>query len=203
MKIGVMGGTFDPIHLGHLAVAEEAHQLLGLSEVRFMPAGHPYFKEAAAISPSADRVNMVNLAIAGKPYFTVSLLEVKRPGPSYAVDSMATMKKELGDGDELYFIMGWDSLMTLHLWFEAARLIRICRIVAAPRPGYPKPDVSQLEKDLPGIGARAVVMDKPLVDISATSIRQRVRQGLPIDGLVTVAVADYIKEKKLYLNPQS
>jgi len=202
MKIGVMGGTFDPIHLGHLAVAEEAHQLLGLSEVRFMPAGHPYFKEAAAISPSADRVNMVNLAIAGKPYFKVSLLEVKRSGPSSAVDSMATMKKELGDGDELYFIMGWDSLMTLHLWFEAARLIRICRIVAAPRPGYPKPDVSQLEKDLPGIGARAVVMDKPLVDISAGSIRQRVRQGLPIDGLVMEEVADYIKEKKLYQNPQ-
>ena len=202
MKIGVMGGTFDPIHLGHLAVAGEAHQLLGLSEVRFMPAGHPYFKEAASISASADRVNMVNLAIAGKPYFKVSLLEVKRPGPSYAVDSMATMKKELGAEDELYFIMGWDSLMTLHLWFEAARLIRICRIVAAPRPGYPRPDVSLLEKDLPGIGNRTVVMDKPLVDISATAIRQRVRQGLPIEGLVPEKVANYIKEKKLYLNPQ-
>ena len=111
-----------------------------------MPAGHPYFKEAAVISPSADRVNMLNLAIAGKPYFKVSLLEMKRPGPSYAVDSMATMKKELGDGDELFFIMGWDSLMTLHLWFEAARLIRICRIVAAPRPGYPKPDVRPARK---------------------------------------------------------
>jgi nicotinate-nucleotide adenylyltransferase len=197
-RIGVMGGTFDPIHLGHLAVAEEAHQLLGLSEVRFMPAGHPYFKEAAAISPSADRVNMVNLAIGGKPYFKISLLEVQRSGPSYAVDSMDKTKKQLGTGDELFFIMGWDSLMTLHLWFEAARLIRICRIVAAPRPGYPRPDVNLLEKDLPGISERTVVMDRPLVDISATSIRQSVRQGLPIDGMVPGEVAKYIREKGLY-----
>jgi nicotinate-nucleotide adenylyltransferase len=202
MKIGVIGGTFDPIHLGHLAVAEEAHHLLGLSEVRFMPAGHPYFKEAGDISPSADRVNMVNLAIAGRAYFNISLLEVQRPGPSYAVDSMATMKKELGAGDDLYFILGWDSLMTLHLWFEAARLIRICRIVAAPRPGYPPPDISQIEKKLPGISERTVVMDKPLVDISATRIRQRVRQGLPIDRLVPEAVAKYIREKNLYLGPE-
>jgi nicotinate-nucleotide adenylyltransferase len=197
-KIGVMGGTFDPIHLGHLAVAEEAHKMLGLSEVRFMPAGHPYFKETVSISPAADRVKMVELAIVGRPYFNISLLEVRRPGPSYAVDSMEKMRKQLGTGDELFFIMGWDSLMSLHLWFEAAKLIRICRIVGAPRPGYPRPDVTSLEKDLPGISQRAVVMDRPLVDISATGIRERVRQGLPIESLVPEPVANYIKEKGLY-----
>ena len=164
MKIGVIGGTFDPVHLGHLAVAEEAYQLLNLQEVRFMPAGHPYFKEAASISPAEDRLNMVRLAIAGKTYFHLSLLEVQRAGPSHAVDSMDRMQKQLGSEAELFFILGWDSLMTLHLWFEAARLIQICRIVAAPRPGYPVPDVTSLEKDLPGISRRTVVMEKPLME---------------------------------------
>jgi nicotinate-nucleotide adenylyltransferase len=197
-KIGVMGGTFDPIHNAHLAVAEEARREVGLTEVVFMPAGHPYFKEQAAISPKEDRLNMVKLAIAGKPYYSFSRMELDRPGPSYAVDSMAKMKARLKPEDELYFVMGWDSLMSLYRWHEADRLIKTCRIIASPRPGYPKPDVESLEKDLPGIAQRAIVMERPLIDVSATEIRQRVSRGLPIDSLVPLAVAEYIKEKGLY-----
>jgi nicotinate-nucleotide adenylyltransferase len=198
MKIAVLGGTFDPIHLGHLAVAEEACQLLALNKVIFMPAGHPYFKESAAVSPAEDRIKMLELAIAGRMAYLISRLEVERPGPSYAVDSMAQIKKQLNPSDELFFIMGWDSLMKLHLWHEAARLISLCRIVAAPRPGYPQPRIKSLEKKLPGISECAIVMERPLIDISATLIREKVAKGLTIAGLVPPAVADYIREKGLY-----
>jgi len=198
MKTGVMGGTFDPVHLGHLAVAAEAVRELALDEIIFMPAGHPYFKAQAKISPAEDRVNMLKLAIAGLPHYRISLIEIERPGPSYAVDSMDKMRTQMDPSDELFFIMGWDSLLTLYRWYEAGRLIRLCRIIAAPRPGYARPDLSSLEKDLPGISKRAVVMDGPLVDISSTDIRQKARQGLSIDSLVPPGVAQYIRERGLY-----
>lgn len=194
-----MGGTFDPIHLGHLAVAEEARRQINLDEVRFMPAGQPYFKDLSSISPAEDRLRMLALAIAEKPYYSISRLEIDRPGPSYAVESVFQMKQLLRPGDEIFFIMGWDSLMTLYRWYEADRLIKLCKIVAAPRPGYPKPDVDVLEKDLPGITRRSIVMDRPLIDISATEIRRRVHQGLPVDDMVPLAVAGYIRERRLYV----
>jgi len=198
MKIAVLGGTFDPIHLGHLAIAEEAHRLLALNKVIFMPAGQPYFKDSAAISPAEDRIKMLELAISSQTDYLISRLEVERPGPSYAVDSMEQIKKQWNTADELFFIMGWDSLMSLHLWREADRLIKLCRIVAAPRPGYPQPKLKSLEKDLPGISERAIVMERPLIDISATLIREKAAKGLPLDGLVSPAVAGYIRQKGLY-----
>jgi nicotinate-nucleotide adenylyltransferase len=198
MKIGVLGGTFDPVHCGHLAVASEARRRLNLDEVVFMPAGHPYFKEAAAISTAEHRINMLKLAIEETPYFNISYLEIERPGPSYAVDSMVKMKAQLKSSDELFFILGWDSLLTLPRWYEADRLIQLCRIVASPRPGFSQPDIHALEKDLPGVSKRVVILDKPFIDISATSIRDRVRQSLSIEGLVPTQVAKYIQEKALY-----
>ncbi len=198
MKIAVLGGTFDPIHLGHLAVAEEARRLLALSKVIFMPAGRPYFKDRAAISPAEDRIKMLGLAIAGQPIYLISRLEVERPGPSYAVDSMAQIKKQLNPADDLFFIMGWDNLMNLHLWYEADRLIKLCRVVAAPRPGFPQPSIQSLEHELPGISERAIIMERPLIDISATLIREKVANGLTIDALVPPAVAKYIQQKGLY-----
>jgi nicotinate-nucleotide adenylyltransferase len=197
-KIAVLGGTFDPVHVGHLAVAAEAFSLLNLSRLIFMPAGRPYFKNLESISAAEDRLKMLKLAIAGQPGYQISLIEIEREGPSYAVDSMTRIKGGLNPEDELYFVMGWDSLLSLPQWYEASRLIEICRIVAAPRPGYALPDVSQIEKDLPGLAQRCIVMERPLIDISSTAIRQRVAEGLPVDDMVPPAVVKYILKEGLY-----
>jgi nicotinate-nucleotide adenylyltransferase len=198
-KIGIIGGTFDPVHLGHLAVAEEACRQVGLAEMIFLPAGHPYFKAAALISPAEHRVKMLELAIVDKPKYKISLLEIQRPGPSYAVETVAKIKSQRPPEDEIFFIMGWDSLLTLPRWEQPERLISLCKIIASPRPGYSKPDIDLIEKDLPGISQLTLVMEKPLVNISATEIRERVRRGLPVDNMVTPSVAKYIKEKRLYI----
>jgi nicotinate-nucleotide adenylyltransferase len=198
LKIAVLGGTFDPVHLGHLAVAAEAIQLLDLTEVVFMPAGQPYFKDLAAITPAADRLQMLKLAIAGQPRYSLSLMEIERPGPSYAVDSMTRLKARLEPQDELYFVMGWDSLLSLPQWYAADRLIEICRIIAAPRPGYPRPDLARIEAALPGLSRRCTIMARPLIDISSSAIRRRVAGALPVEDMLPAAVWEYIREKGLY-----
>ncbi len=193
-----MGGTFDPVHVGHLAVAAEALRVLDLIAVVFMPAGQPYFKNLASITPGKERLEMLTLAISGQPRYSLSLMELQREGHSYAVDSMVKMRAGLKPEDELYFILGWDSLLSLPQWYQADLLIQICRIVAAPRPGYAKPDVGLIEKDLPGITGRCTVLEKPLIDISSTQIRRRVAAGLSIDEMVPPEVARYIQQKGLY-----
>ena len=199
MKKGVMGGTFDPVHRGHLAIAEEAYHFLNLNQVIFVPAGHPYFKNLLEISPVEDRVQMLRLAIQDVPYFKLSLIEVQREGPSYTVDTLALLREQSGDRDELYFIMGWDSLQALPKWKDPDKILDLCTIVAAPRPGFPKPDLRELERELPGIARKTVFLEKPMLDISSTQIRERVKAGQPIENLVPAEVAKYIREKGLYL----
>jgi nicotinate-nucleotide adenylyltransferase len=198
MNIGLMGGTFDPVHLGHLAVAAEARHRANLAKVIFIPAGQPYFKNISSITPSQHRLAMLNLAIGPGLFDRVSTLEIERSGPSFAVDTVLRMKELANPEDEIFFILGWDSLMSLPLWREPQRLISLCRLIAAPRPGYPSPNITLLEKDLPGISGRALVMDKPLLDISSTQVRNLVREGLPFAHLVPAAVAGYITEHGLY-----
>ena len=199
MKIGVLGGTFDPIHFAHLAVAEAVKTRLSLAEVIFVPAGQPWLKADNFISAAGHRVQMVRLAIAGKPPFRLSTTEIDRPSPTYTVDTMAELREQIGAKDELYFILGWDNLAELARWREPARLIRLCYLVAVPRPGYPLPDLKRLAKDIPGLSPRIIILDKPEVDISATEIRKRVAQGKPINDLVPHAVVEYIKQHRLYL----
>jgi nicotinate-nucleotide adenylyltransferase len=198
MNIGILGGTFDPVHLGHLAIAEEARRQLDLAEVIFVPAGNPYFKDGTKISPPAIRIDMLNLALSGKPYFSLSLLEIECPGPSYAVDTISVLKECIQKNDELFFILGWDSFLTLNLWRNPKRLMALCRFVVAPRPGFMERDTSTLEKQLPGISERILFMDKPLIDISSTQIREKVAGNKPIDDLVPAAVARYIYDNGLY-----
>ena len=199
MNIGVMGGTFDPIHKGHIIVAEEARARLNLAEVLFVPAGKPWLKTDRPISPAEHRLQMVSLAIAEKPYFKLATLEIERAGSSYTVDTITELREKLGAGDELFFILGWDSLSQLPQWRDASRLITMCRMVAVPRPGYSLPDLDSLEAGIPGLSERLVILDKPQIDISASNIRERVAQDLPISGLVPEAVGKYIRQHKLYL----
>jgi len=199
MNIGVMGGTFDPIHNGHLAVAEEVRSHLDLDVILFMPAGQPWLKVDNPVSPAEDRVHMVRLAIADKPHLKLSTVEIERPGATYTVDTMAELQAQLGAENDLFFILGWDSLVELPQWKEPSRLITLCRLVAVPRPGYPRPDLKALEARIPGLSQRVILMDKPEIDISASEIRDRVARGLSITHLVPEPVESYIKQQKLYM----
>jgi len=199
MKIGVLGGTFDPIHKGHLIVAEEARNRLNLDGVLFVPAGEPWLKAGRPISDAEHRVQMVRLAIANKSYFKLSTMEVERPGPSYTVDTIAELRAQLDREDELFFVLGWGNLVELPQWHEPARLIEMCYLVAVPRPDSPHPDLEPLEPLIPGLSRKVIFLDMPEIDISASAIRNRVAQGLPIHHLVPEPVDKYIKEHGLYI----
>jgi len=199
MNIGVLGGTFDPVHIGHLILAEEVRARLNLAEILFVPAGQPWLRVDSPISPAEHRVEMVRLAIADKPYFKLSTMEIERAGPTYTVDTVAELKARLEAGDELFFILGWDNLAELPRWRQPSRLITMCRLVAVPRPGYPLPDLKALEASIPGLSQRVMLIDKPEIDISASAIRDRVVQGLSIRRLVPEPVDEYIRQHKLYL----
>ncbi|MFC1862264.1 nicotinate-nucleotide adenylyltransferase [Chloroflexota bacterium] len=199
MNIGVMGGTFDPIHKGHIIVAEEVRARLNLAEVLFIPAGQPWLKADRPISPAEHRLQMVSLTIADKPYFKLATLEIERAGPSYTIDTITELQVQLGAGDELFFILSRDSLSQLSRWRDASRLITMCHLVAVPRPGYPLPALDSLEASIPGLSRRLVILDKPEIDISATEIRERVARGLSISHLVHEPVEAYIRQHKLYL----
>ena len=199
MNIGVLGGTFDPIQLAHLAVAEKARARLDLADIIFVPAGQPWLKANSPISTAEHRIQMVRLAIADKPYFKLSTVEIDRAGPSYSVDTVTELQGQLGAEEELFFILGWDSLAEIPLWREPSRLIKMCRLVAVPRPGYSAPDLKKLEADIPGLSQRVILMDKPEIDIGATDIRNRVARGLSISHLVPEPVERYIKQHRLYM----
>ncbi len=198
MNIGVMGGTFDPVHMGHLIVAEEARTRMNLAETLFVPACLPWLKSDSPISAAEHRVEMVRLAIADKPYFKLSTVDIERGGPSYTVDTVASLRGQIGAEDELFMILGWDSLAELPQWHEPSRLITMCRLVVVPRPGYSRPELKSLGKSLPGISQRVIFLDKPEIDISASNIRERVAKGLSVHHLVPTPGNRYIKEHRVY-----
>ena len=198
MKIGLLGGTFDPIHMGHLIIAEEVRLKLALDEVLFIPAGQPWLKSERRVAPGEHRLEMLKLAIGPNPHFKVSTIELERPSPSYSVDTVSALQDELGAEVELYFIIGFDALAELPIWKEPSRLLGLCQIVAVGRPGYAELDWRSLEQSIPGISSRVVVVDVPQIDISSTQIRERVAEGLSISHLVPEAVERYILKHRLY-----
>ena len=198
MNIGVFGGTFDPIHIGHLLIAEEARLRLGLSQVIFVPAGEPWLKEHRIISSGEHRLEMIRLAIASNPFFRASTVDLERPGPSYTVDTLTDLRRELGEEAELYFILGLDALAELPTWREPERIVQVCHLVAARRSEARDLDLESLERSIPGISHRVIILDNPLIDMSSSEIRERVAAGLPITDLVSEAVARYITERRLY-----
>ncbi len=199
MRIGVLGGTFDPIHIGHLVIAEEARVELELEQVVFIPAGLPPHKLDYPLSPVEHRLAMVELAIASNPRFTISRVDIDRPGPSYSVDTIELLRGQWGAGVGIYFIMGSDSLRDILTWHEPQRLIRLCYFAVVNRPGY-QADLEELETFLPGIASRVRMLHAPELAISSTEIRRRVHEGLPIKYQVPEAVEAYICQHHLYEN---
>jgi nicotinate-nucleotide adenylyltransferase len=198
MKIGVLGGTFDPVHLGHIGIAEAARDALGLDEVLLVPAGQPVFKTDYPVTPAEHRLAMLRLASRGHRSLKLSTVEVERPGPSYTIDTIVELKRRYGDRAEMYFILGWDSLAQIPGWHEAPGLVAQCYLVAAPRPGTPPPDMNELERKIPGITRKVIFLERPYIDVCATDIRDAAGRGEPIDGLVPAPVAGYIKKHGLY-----
>jgi nicotinate-nucleotide adenylyltransferase len=198
VRLGVLGGTFDPPHYGHLAAAEEAGEQLALARVLFVPTGQPPHKPGKPISPAAHRARMTELAIADNPRFALSCVDVDRPGPSYTADLLALLHAEQGPGSELYFICGMDMLASFLTWHEPARVIAQCCLVAVARPGTPPVDLAALERALPEAQGRIHVLRVPGVDVSSTELRERVAVGRSLRYLVPPAVAAYVAEQRLY-----
>jgi len=196
-----MGGTFDPIHVGHLAIAEEARESLGLERILFVPAGVPPHKPDGAEASVADRLVMVELAIAGNPAFALSRADVDRPGPSYTADTMAVlaaMARDRGTTPDLTLIMSAETLAGLPDWRDPARLLGLCRVAVVPREAYPAPDPAWLARNFPGLEDRFDLLDGPRLGISSTGIRQRVGARRSIRYLVPEAVERHIADHALY-----
>jgi len=187
MKIGILGGTFNPIHAGHLILAEEAREKLSLDKVIFVPAFMPPHKDAPDIAPAADRLDMVKLALKDNKHLLVSDTEIKRNGRSYTIDTISEFKRAYPN-DELYFIIGSDLLTYLNEWKDLDRILKMVNFVAATRPGYPLENIPSYIKTIP---IRAV-------DISGFEVRRCVREEKSFRYLVPESVFEYINKKRLY-----
>ena len=188
MKIGILGGTFNPIHIGHLILAEEAREKLGLDRIIFVPAYLPPHKDNSDIAPAGMRLTMVRLSISGNKYFCVSSTEIKRDGRSFTIDTIKEFKK-IYPQDELYFIIGSDLLKYLDEWKDLNEIIKMVKFIAATRPGYP---LERLPSYISTLAIRAV-------DVSGFEIRRCVKENMSFRYLVPEAVHRYILKKKLYM----
>jgi nicotinate-nucleotide adenylyltransferase len=196
-----MGGTFDPIHLGHLAVAEEARESLGLQRILFVVAGRPPHKDSADVTAVEDRLAMVALAIAGNDAFELSRIEVDRPGPSYSADTVAELhrlERDAGRNPDLTLILSAETFADLPAWHEPRRLLGLARVAVVPREGYPAPEPGWLARNVPGQEDRVDFLEGPRLGLSSTALRARVAAGRSIRYLVPDAVAGYIAEHELY-----
>jgi nicotinate-nucleotide adenylyltransferase len=196
-RLGILGGTFDPIHHGHLVAAMETHHQLDLDGVLFVPAGRPTHKPDQPITPAHHRLQMIGLAIADKPHFAVSRVDVDRPGPCYTVDTLGLLRDEWGPEPTFFFVEGTDSLAEMKTWYRPQLLLELCELAVVDRPGV-EVDLAALERDLPGLSQQINLVQMPRLEISSSDLRARVREGRPISYLVPTAVEAYIAEQGLY-----
>jgi nicotinate-nucleotide adenylyltransferase len=197
-RIGIMGGSFDPIHIAHLIMAESVRESLSLDLVLFVPTGSQPLKSGQYVTPAEHRVAMVELAIAGNPHFVLSSVDVVRPGHSYTVDTVAALRQEWsGPGVEMWFIVGADSLSTFPMWRDPSGILAHVRLAVVRRPGV-QPDMPSLIVALPQLEKRLDWVDAPLIDISGTDIRRRVAADLSTRYRLPDAVRDYIEANRLY-----
>jgi nicotinate-nucleotide adenylyltransferase len=190
-RLGIMGGTFDPIHHGHLVAASEVAHLFALDEVVFVPTGQPWMKEGRKTSAAEDRYLMTVIATASNPAFSVSRVDIERPGKTYTIDTLREMREIYGSGVELFFITGADALGEILSWRDADELFNLAHFIGCTRPGH-----NLADPGLPGGGVSLV--EVPALAISSTECRERVRAGEPVWYLVPDGIVQYINKRGLY-----
>jgi nicotinate-nucleotide adenylyltransferase len=199
VNIGILGGTFDPVHLGHLSIAKAAMDHAGLEQVLFIPAGQPRLRQAQPAASVSHRIEMVRLAIKGNPRFRVCDIEVRRPGPTYSVDTLEELSVRLGPGTDLFFILGSDVLAQLDRWKNPQRVLTLCRLLVLDRPGQEDFDWPGFYSRVPEAEGRVQIVAAPTVAVSATELRRRSSTGELLVGQAPDAVAQYIRQHGLYL----
>ncbi len=198
LRLGIMGGTFDPIHMGHLATAEAVWDAFGLDEVIFIPSAHPPHKQERKIIDPMHRLRMTELAIRGNPHFRISDLELRREGPSYTLDTVTALQASFGKDAELYVITGADAMNELFSWYHVKELLGKCHFIAATRQGT-ELDTAALREHFGALGESHIhQLDTPALEISSTDIRRRLRRGRTIRYLVPPQVEEYIEKEGLY-----
>lgn len=195
MRVGLLGGTFDPVHEGHLALAEAARACADLDEVLLVPSANPPHRRPALASPE-ERLEMARLAAADRPGLGVWDVEVRRSGPSFTVETLREFHRER-PGDEAFLILGWDAARQLRTWRDPDEVLKLARLVVLPRPGLPPPAERDLEEAQLG-SAQVIVCPAGTPDVAATRIRDRIARGDSLDSLVPAAVAEYIARHDLY-----
>jgi nicotinate-nucleotide adenylyltransferase len=200
-RAGILGGTFDPVHYGHLVIAEEVCAALDLDEMVFVPAGHPPHKPDSVVAAARHRLAMLELAITGNPRFSLSRVDLERPGPSYTVETLRLLRQQWGEQAVLHFLIGWDSLEDFLTWRDPAGILeQLSYLVAVRRPGYAEESGyrASLEARLPGLTRRLLVVPAPQLKISSTDLRERVAAGRPIKYQLPERVEQYIEQHNLY-----
>ncbi len=198
MRLGVFGGTFDPIHNGHLMVAQECRDRLGMDRVLFVPARLPPHKQVRSLTAPHHRMAMVRLAIASNPGFEASSIELSRPGPSYSVDTLLQLRQHQPEDTDMFFIMGADSLNDLASWRDPAGLLANCKLVVVSRPGAPAVEPARLDCLYPGADERVIPLQVIGLDIASSDLRSRVAVGKTIRCQLPDDVIAYIESNKLY-----
>lgn len=197
-RLGIMGGTFDPIHMGHLVCAEQARDALKLDGVLFLPAGNPVFKKHIEVTDAADRVAMCKAAIADNPHFDVSTIEIDRGGDTYTVDTLQTLRDHFPKNVKFYFIAGADAIATLPQWKDAPRLAKLASFVGLNRPRSANLRTSSIMGSLRAAGFRTLFVEAPLFELSSSDIRKRIVGNRSVRYLIPPAVLEYINSVGLY-----
>jgi len=218
MRLGLLGGSFDPVHNGHLAIAQQTREALGLDQILFIPTSHPPHKPNGSLAPARDRYEMVRLAIASDPSLAISDVEIRRPGKSYSIDTIRLLQQEYGAHTQLFFLIGLDAFLDFPSWRDPRTLLQLCSFVVLSRPGLsfrsfstvsllpPIPPSSLTDLDAGRISQIEVSLGKqrltclrlPPCAVSASDIRVRIRQGLPVANLLPPLVESYILRHHLY-----
>ncbi len=199
-RVGILGGSFDPPHAGHLMIAREAMERAGLDSVLFIPAGEQWLKEGQDVAPATHRLAMTRLLIGSDAAFAVSDMEITRPGPTYTVDTLRELRETSPPGTEYYFILGEDSVADLPRWHNPQELVTLCRFIAMPRANAEgRPDLTAAYDAVPGLRERVTVLeDAPRMDVSSSCVRSMVKAGKDLSGLVPEQIVDYLTKYGLY-----